>query len=73
MRRRWLVVLRKPKALRPSCMASRLYPSERALEWPVSSPASTAGHQVSMVAARRWTSGLSVAAARLRKRHSGGR
>ena len=70
MRRRWFSVLRNPKALRPWCLASRLYPSDRALEWPVTSPASIAGHHASMVAASRCTSGLSVAAARSRNRHS---
>jgi hypothetical protein len=50
---RWLVGLRKPEALCPSCLTSRLWASERASVCPVRMAASITGHRVSMVAARR--------------------
>ena len=59
--RRWLLaVLRNPQAERFTCLRSRLMPSVRALVIPVSMNASIAGHQVSTVLARVFSSSMSA-------------
>ena len=53
IRRREFSVLGKPQATRLTCLTSRSKPSVRALLRPVCRNARIAGHQVSMVVARR--------------------
>ena len=53
IRRRESSVLRTPQATRLTCLNSRLTPSLRALLRPVCRKARIAGHQVSIVVARR--------------------
>ena len=65
IRRREFSVLRKPQATRLTCLTSRLRPSVRALVSPVCRNARMAGHQVSIVVARRWSSGMLVSAHQL--------
>lgn len=57
IRRRWLVGLRNPKAIRPMCLTIRLRPSLRALDNPVSMAAMIGRCHVSTVVANVRISG----------------